>query len=323
MSAGAVVVYFSRLGGFMYTHERVVLSAVAEAIAEIKHCEFAARFDDAERHAGSVFFVPDDTLIADEAAYLGIRGPNDLYGGVVPYPFAKTKAITHQLIDACADRPERWSSVFPEKVKDVVLPGYTVFNLDDARVAARRLRDLGPIRIKEPLAAGGKGQAVAATIEQVNTFLETFDAAEIAVHGLVLESNLRDVTTVSIGQITIDDMTIAYHGKQRVAINNEGSPTYGGSNLVCVRGGWKALAELPMPSPPPRRNSTMPRRASTQALPSRGGIMMSLRASTDKADCDQAFWKHRGGQEVPAPLNSQPSKSSHRTLHCRSSKHAP
>src|SRR5262245_56138219 len=152
MSAGAVVVYFSRLGGFMYTHERVVLSAVAEAIAEIKHCEFAARFDDAQRHAGSVFFVPDDTLIADEAAYLGIRGPNDLYGGVVPYPLARTKAITHRLVDACANRPEGWSSAFPEKVKDVVLPGYTVFNLDDARVAARRLLELGPIRIKEPLA---------------------------------------------------------------------------------------------------------------------------------------------------------------------------
>ena len=171
-----------------------------------------------------------------------------LYGGVVPYPFAKTKAITHQLVDACADRPEGWSSVFPEKVKDVVLPGYTVFNSVDARVAARRLLDLGPIRIKEPLAAGGKGQAVAATIEQVKTFLETFDAVDIAVHGLVLESNLHNVTTLSIGQITIDDMTIAYHGKQKVAINNEGSPTYGGSNLVCVRGGWKALAELPMPS---------------------------------------------------------------------------
>src|SRR5262249_5025474 len=156
--------------------------------------------------------------------------------------------ITHQLVDACADRPEGWSSVFPEKVKDVVLPGYTVFNLDDARVAARRLRDLGPIRIKEPLAAGGKGQAVAGTIEQVNTFLETFDAAEIAVHGLVLESNLRGVTTLSVGQINIDDMTIAYHGKQRVAINNEGSPTYGGSSLVCVRGGWEALAERPMPT---------------------------------------------------------------------------
>ena len=63
MSAGAVVVYFSRLGGFMYTHERVVLSAVAEAIAEIKHCGFAARFDDAERRTESVFFVPDDTAV--------------------------------------------------------------------------------------------------------------------------------------------------------------------------------------------------------------------------------------------------------------------
>ena len=41
MSAGAVVVYFSRLGGFMYAHEKVTLSVVAEAIAHIKRYEFA------------------------------------------------------------------------------------------------------------------------------------------------------------------------------------------------------------------------------------------------------------------------------------------
>src|SRR5262249_45625080 len=34
-----VVVYFSRLGGPMYTHERVTLSVVAEAIAQIKGAE--------------------------------------------------------------------------------------------------------------------------------------------------------------------------------------------------------------------------------------------------------------------------------------------
>jgi hypothetical protein len=246
MSAGAVVVYFSRLGGFMYAHEKVTLSVVAEAIAHIKRYEFAGCFDDAESYSGDVFFVPDDTLIEDEAACLGIRGPNDIYGGIVPHPFAKTKAITHQLIDASADRPEGWSSAFGEKVQDVVLPGYTVFNVDDAQAAAARLLSLGPIRIKEPLAAGGVGQTVAATIDEVEAFLETFDG--IAAHGLVLETNLRDVTTVSIGQITIDDMTVAYHGKQRVATNNEGCPVYGGSDLVCVRGGWEALAQLPMPS---------------------------------------------------------------------------
>jgi len=66
-------------------------------------------------------------------------------------------------------------------------------------------------------------------------------------HGLVVESNLRDATTVSIGQITIDDMTIAYHGTQWVENNNTGCRVYGGSALVCGRGGWEALLRLPMP----------------------------------------------------------------------------
>ena len=34
VSDGVVVVYFSRLGGSMYTHERVTLSVVAEAVAQ-------------------------------------------------------------------------------------------------------------------------------------------------------------------------------------------------------------------------------------------------------------------------------------------------
>jgi hypothetical protein len=246
MSDGVVVVYFSRLGGSMYTHERVTLSVVAEAIAQIKGAKFAGLYDNAKRYSGNVFFVPDDTLVLDEASCLGIRLPTDLFGAVVPYPFAKTKAITHQLVDPSADRPEGWSSAFAEMVQDVVLPGYTVFSVDDARAAAARLLRSGPIRIKEPLAAGGAGHTVATTIDEAEAFLEAFPEAAITAHGLVVESNLRDVTTVSIGQITIDDTTIAYHGTQRIAINNAGCRVYGGSALVCVRGGWEALARLPM-----------------------------------------------------------------------------
>jgi hypothetical protein len=244
---GIVVVYFSRLGGLMYTHERVILSVVAEAIAQIKGAKFAGDYDNAKSYSGNVFFVPDDTLVLDEASCLGIRLPTDLFGAVVPYPFAKTKAITHQLLDLSADRPKGWSSAFAELVQDVVLPGYTVFSLNDARTAAARLLSTGPIRIKEPLAAGGAGHTVARTIDELEAFLEAFPEAAIEAHGLVVESNLRDVTTVSIGQITIDGMTIAYHGKQRVAKNNAGCRVYGGSALVCVRGGWEALARLPMP----------------------------------------------------------------------------
>jgi hypothetical protein len=249
ISNGTVVVYFSRMGGPMYTHEKVTLSVVAEAIAKLKGAEFAGHYDNAKSYSGNVFFVPDDTLVMDEASCLGIRSLTDLFGAVVPYPFAKTKAITHQLIDPRTDRPEGWSSTYAEMVQDVVLPGYTAFSVDNARTAAARLLSFGPIRIKEPPAAGGAGHVVATTIDEVEVFLEAFPDAAITTHGLVVESNLRDVTTLSIGQITIDDVTIAYHGRQRVSINNAGRRVYGGSALVCVRGGWESLARLPMPRP--------------------------------------------------------------------------
>jgi Protein of unknown function (DUF3182) len=62
----------------------------------------------------SVFFVPDDVLLRAEASALGIRGPDDLYGGVAPHPFVNLR----------------------RKVRDVTLPGYTVFNAGNAGVAA-------------------------------------------------------------------------------------------------------------------------------------------------------------------------------------------
>jgi hypothetical protein len=98
----------------------------------------------------SLFFVPDDTLLVDEASYLGIRSPHDLYGGVAPYRFAKTKAITHGLASCRAERPQGWSTAFAERVRGIVLPGYTVFSNRDARVAARHMLRRGPFRVKKP-----------------------------------------------------------------------------------------------------------------------------------------------------------------------------
>jgi hypothetical protein len=65
-------------------------------------------------------------------------------------------------------------------------------------------------------------------------------------HGLVLESDLRHVTTRSVGYTTIGNQTIAYHGTQRVVTNNQGLLVYGGSHLICVRGCWPELGNLPM-----------------------------------------------------------------------------
>jgi hypothetical protein len=243
---GIVLAYLSRLGTPLLTHEKVTLEAVAKTVAQIKHYEFAGWLDVAHRHSDDVYFVPDDTLIPDEAASLGIRSPNGFFGGVVSHAFVKTKAITHQLVSRDADRPSGWSSVFAEKVRDVVLSGFTVFSARDARVAAKSLASHGPIRLKRSLACGSRGQIVITTAYELDAFLADFPSDELTTAGLVLESNLRDIVTLSVGQIAIGDRMISYHGIQRLTKDNEGRAVYGGSDLVCVRGGWETLVQLPM-----------------------------------------------------------------------------
>jgi hypothetical protein len=246
MARGVVVIYFSRFGQPLQTHHKVVLDLGAKAIAKIKGYEFGGHYDTAHDYSSPLFFVPDDTLLLDEASCLGIRSPNDLYGGVVPYLFVKTKAITHGLVDRHAQRPQGWSTAFAERVQEIVLPGYTVFSNRDAEVAARRMLTRGPIRLKKPLSASGKDQTVVATLNELDAVLETVSADEMAADGLVLEENLRQVRTLSVGEVAVGNLRISYHGTQRTVADNEGRPVYGGSDLMCVRGGWEVLDALPM-----------------------------------------------------------------------------
>jgi hypothetical protein len=140
-----------------------------------------------------------------------------------------------------------------------VLPGYTVFNNCDAQMAARRLLSRGPIRVKKPLSASGKDQTVITSLDELGAVLETVTADEMATYGLVLEENLRQVRTLSVGEVAVGDLRISYHGTQRTAADNEGRPVYGGSDLVCVRGGWEVLDALPM-SPEARAAAAAARR---------------------------------------------------------------
>src|SRR5262249_7233548 len=148
--------------------------------------------------------------------------------------------------DRHAERPLGWCSAFGERVGKIVLPGYTVFCRRDARVAAGRLLSRGPIRLKKPASASGRDQTVVVTWNELDAVLEKVTDDEMATYGLVLEENLRQVRTLSIGKIAVGSLRLSYHGTQRTVTDNEGLPVYGGSDLVCVRGGWAALDALPM-----------------------------------------------------------------------------
>lgn len=275
MARGAVVVYFSRLGGRLRCDQKIMLDADAQLIAKLKGCDFRGHYEATHDYSPSIFFVPDDVLLREEASELGIRGPGDFYGGVVPHPFVKTKAITHQLVEGDARRPQGWSAAFAEKVRDVTLPGYTVFNADDARLAARRMLDRGPVRVKQPLGASGRGQTLVTAVDQLERFLEQFDADEMATYGLVLEENLREVRTLSVGHIALDSLTIAYYGTQRRVQDNDGRAIYGGSDLVCLRGGWEALKALALT--PESRAAVAQAKFYDQSMSEYPGFMASRR----------------------------------------------
>jgi hypothetical protein len=247
------------------SHQRVTMDAVARALARLKGGDLAA--PGAAPRAARLYLVPDETLLWARAEALGIRSADDLFGGVVPHPVLRTKAVTHDLVAPDAARPAGWPDRFVASVRDVVLPGHAAFSRADARAAAARLWPRGPVRVKPCLAAGGRGQAVVDGPEALEAFLDALPPDDLT-GGLVLETNLEDVRTLSVGQVRVDRLLVTYHGVQSTTTDNRGCAVYGGSDLVCVRGGWGAL-ERRAPAPRTRQAITAARAydAATKHVP--------------------------------------------------------
>ena len=227
-------------------HERATHRTIARMLAGLKGFEFGGDYDAAAHYGGPLYFVPSDTLLERAARALGIRSRDDLFGGVVPFPFVATKSIVHPLVAVDAQAPSGWSPEFAKRVRGAVLPGFAAFSLRDARCAGLRLLQQGPIRLKPGQAVGGHGQAVVADASQLQARLEELDAAALERYGLSIELNLTDVTTYSIGQVWVGRLEASYCGTQKLALDNSCGAAYGGSDLLVARGDADALAALPL-----------------------------------------------------------------------------
>lgn len=226
-------------------HERRTHFAIAERLARLMGIPY-------EEEASGIphrrYMVPSETIVGlEEATRLGVAGEHDLFGGVVTHPFLATKAITHPLVEPGAAAPEGWSHAFGKMTRDAVLEGFTAFSEADARNAAARLLRQGPVRLKRTSGQGGSGQTAIADAAALERALAEIDPREITTTGLVLEEDLSDVTTFSVGEVQAADVTISYLGEQKLVKDNQGNTVYGGSVLDIVRGGWDALLALPLP----------------------------------------------------------------------------
>ncbi len=228
-------------------HELATQTELAKRLARIRGDEFGGEFDAGCVYDRPLYFVPNDTLIGPASAQeLGIRDEQDLFGGVVPRAFVATKTITHELPPNAANVPEGWSASFALQVRDVVLPGYSTFSRRDALDAGLQLLEHGAIRLKKPSGIGGHGQSVVSSREQLEDELEALDTDELYRIGLVLERNLLQPDTRSIGQVRVGNLVATYCGTQRLTKDNNGAEVYGGSDLIVVRGDFEDLLQLPL-----------------------------------------------------------------------------
>ncbi|MBC3365872.1 DUF3182 family protein [Pseudomonas sp. SWRI154] len=229
-------------------HEVETNRALARWLANILGLEYGGSHD-SRQHAGrDLYLLPTQTLIGAEAALrLGIKGPEDLWGGYVDHDFICTKAIAHGLLNKDAVAPKGWSPLFAKLTRGVVLDGVSVFSLKDARPAAEHLLYAGPIRFKPIHACAGRGQRVINSLAEFDEIVAAPDAQSVFRDGVVLEQNLSGVRTQSVGQSFINGKVMSYCGVQHLTHDNEGLEVYGGSDLLVVQGGYIELLGLELP----------------------------------------------------------------------------
>ncbi|MHA6767770.1 DUF3182 family protein [Sphingobium ummariense] len=239
-----VTSYFGKAGADANEHDRLSRIEMARRLARLT----GGRFDDRLVFQGSEpktserrLWIPLEVLTTHEARELGISEESDLFGGVVPYDFVATKIVTHGLISSDCMAPDGWASGLADALGDSVLRGFSAFSIADIRRGAHKLLERGPIRLKDVRAKGEYGQITLSDRDAVDKALAQLDPAEVETHGIVLEENLEDVVTYSVGCVRLPGCSIAYWGTQRLTMDNDGACVYGGSQLHVIQGDLAAL----------------------------------------------------------------------------------
>lgn len=229
-------------------HEQALQRELSKRLARLQGLEFLGNYDPDAQYGGRLYYFLNETMSdPEQVRRLGIREESDLFGGVVPKPFIATKSITHPLLHARASAPAGWSFAFGKRVRGAVLDGYSAFSLADARQAGRRLLARGPFRVKTACGNAGRGQWKVASEAALDAALERLEERAVARYGVVLEEQLENPLTYSIGQVRVGGRIGSYYGSQQLTTDNTGATVYGGSELVVTRGGFGAVRRLAPP----------------------------------------------------------------------------
>lgn len=226
-------------------HELATHEALARYLAEALNLDFTA---DRSTRASGICLVPQQTLIGEnEKRRFSIEGEDDLFGGWVPHDWMATKAIAHDLVEEDRGGLEDFDGRFADRAGHLTLKGYVACSRDGMRRACRSILErCGSVRLKPIHANGSRDQQVVQNVSEVDAWLERQASEEVLRDPVVIEENLEDVITYSLGTASVAGRTIAYCGSQYLTHDNQDGTAYGGSDLLVANGGWEALLELPL-----------------------------------------------------------------------------
>ena len=306
---GVVVTHLSAASAERDGHEVATQREIARRLAGLKGFVDGGEFESLARYPAPRYFLPNETLTSEVASRLGIRDENDLFGGVVPVPFVATKTITHSLLDTGARAPRGWSVEFPRRVAKVVLDGFSAFARDDALQGGVRLLEHGPVRVKLATGIAGLGQFVVDSEHALATALDRIDPSAMSETGVVVEQNLTDVTTYSVGQCRVGDTVATYYGTQQLTTNNHGASVYGGSEITVVRGTTTRCCVCNWPTTSASRSckrapTTMRRTGVSQASMRPAATTTLREVATPRVGHAQVCWSNPGGRVARAAPKS-------------------
>lgn len=231
-------------------HQQETTRFLARWLAGVRGLEYGGDYDPNVHGGQPTYLVPSHTLKGlEQARALQVGGPRDLFGGYVEQPFMASKVITHPLVADGAAQPPGWVQALPERIRDSVLPGYSVFARADAETAAQRLLTEGVVRIKAARASGGREQWRVTSQEAFADWLGEPDCDAMLEGGVVVELDLAECQTFSVGQVQVDEHLLSYFGTQHETLDHQGQSVYGGSDLVVVRGDYAELLRLDLAAP--------------------------------------------------------------------------
>lgn len=230
-------------GGKLNAYTRAI--GIASKIANLRGGCGVEEFVPSSMNPDRYYFIPIYPLVAPQAEKLGIRGPEDFYGGVLPVTYMTGKGVTHGLVRGDSTKPTGWVEEFPHAISSTVLPGFTVFSEGDAVVAAKKLAQEGLTpRGKRAAATSGYDQYIIRNEKDLERALGDISHDELKRDGYVIEANLENPITLIIGQAEIDGMFVSYYGKQRSTKDTKGKEyAFGGSDLFMVQGKLRDLQE--------------------------------------------------------------------------------